>query len=146
MVEWDNMNYEYFMKIAIEEAKKGDFPFGAVIVKNDKIISKSHNTLKKLDPTAHAEVNAIRKACKNLKTRNLSGCHLFVVAEPCPMCFIISVRVGISKIVYGVELEDIPKNIQRKEDFKCSFLNKKLGNKISIVSGILKEECKRLYL
>lgn len=134
------------MKIAIKEARKGDFPFGAVIVKNDKIISKSHNTLKKLDPTAHAEVNAIRKACKNLKTRNLSGCYLFLVAEPCPMCFIISLRVGISKIIYGLDLEDIPRKIQRKEDFKYSFLNKKSGNKISIIKGVLREECKKLYL
>ena len=140
------MNDEYFMKMAIEEAKKGDFPFGAVIIKDNKIISRAHNTLVKLDPTAHAEINAIRKACKKLKTRNLSGCHLFVIAEPCPMCFIISARVGISKIVYGLELEGIPESIRRKEDFKCSFLNEKLGNKISIVGGILKEECKKLFL
>ena len=132
------------MGTAIKEAKKGDFPFGAVIVKDDKIISKAHNTLKK-DPIAHAEVNVIRKACKNLKTRNLNGCSLFVVAEPCPMCFIIAMRMGISKIIYGLELEDIPKDMQRREDFKCSYLNEKLGNKVSIVSGVLKEECSKLF-
>ena len=140
------MNYEYFMKMAIEEAKKGDFPYGTVIVKDDKVIAKSHNTLKKIDPTAHAEINAIRKACKKLKTRNLSGCYLFTTAEPCPMCFVVSARVDISKIIYGMEMKDIPKYLRKKEDFKCSYLNKKLGNKISIISGVFREECKKLFL
>jgi len=136
---------EEFMKKAIEEAEKGDFPFGAVITKDDKVISKSHNTLEKLDPTAHAEINAIREACKKLNTRNLTGCTLYVTSEPCTMCFIIALRTGISKIVYGTELEDLPKNLRREMDIKCSFLNEKFGNKIEIKSGFLRDKCIKLF-
>lgn len=139
------MSDEKFMIVAIEEAKKGDFPFGAVIVKNDKIISKSHNTLEKLDPTAHAEINAIREACKILNARDLSGCTLFVTTEPCPMCFIVALRAGISKIVYGTHLEDLPKNLKRDIDVKSSDINEKFGNKISIKGGCLRDECIKLF-
>ena len=139
------MKDEEFMKIAIEEAKKGDFPFGSVIAKDDKIISKSHNALEKLDPTAHAEINAIREACKKLNTRNLAGCTLYATSEPCPMCFIVALRTGISKIAYGAEVEDIPKNLKREMDVKCSYLNEIFGNKISIRGGLLKDQCIKLF-
>ncbi len=77
-----------FMKIAINVAKKADFPYSAVIVKNGEIISKAGTASKKsLDPTAHAEISAIRKACKKLKSRTLEGTTLYATCEPCPMCF-----------------------------------------------------------
>jgi len=136
---------EKMMKIAIEEAEKGDFPFGAVITKDDKIISKSHNTLNKLDPTAHSEINSIRKACKKLNTRNLNGCALYITSEPCPMCFIVALRTGISKIIYGSELEDLPKNLRREMDIKTSSLNKILGNKVEIKGGVLRSKCMKLF-
>ena len=63
-------------------------PFGAVIVKNGEIITKARNTvLTSNDPTAHAEINAIREACKLLNTNDLSGCDLYTSCFPCPMCF-----------------------------------------------------------
>ena len=139
------MTDEEFMKIAIEEAKKGDSPFGAVIVKDGEVISKAHNTLSDLDPTAHAEINAIREACKLLGIRKLNDCILYSVSEPCPMCFGVAIRVGISKIVYGLELEDLPKNLQNETDIKCSILNEKWDNRISIVSGVLKDVCLKLF-
>jgi len=141
----DQMKDEEFMKIAIEEAKKGDFPFGAVITQDDKIVSRSHNTLEKLDPTAHAEINAIRKACKKLNTRNLTGCTLYITSEPCPMCFIVALRTGIPKIVYGTDFEDLPKNLRREMDIKCSHLNEEFGNKIEIKGNVLREECIKLF-
>lgn len=138
------MEDEKFMKKAIEEAKKGDFPFGAVIVKDGKIISKAHNTAGGLDPTAHSEVNAIRKACRILNTIDLNGCTLYTTCEPCPMCFIAAWWARISKIAYGTELEDQPEE-EWKVDIKCSYLNEKSGNKISIVGGILRKECLKVY-
>ncbi|MDD4154184.1 MAG: nucleoside deaminase, partial [Bacilli bacterium] len=81
----------YFMNIALKEAYKAllldEVPVGAVIVKNDKIISKAYNKREKLnDPTAHAEVLAIRKACKKLGVWRLDGCRMYVTIEPCSMC------------------------------------------------------------
>ena len=81
------------MSIAVKEAflgmRKGEGgPFGAVIIKGGKVIARAHNTvLKTKDPTAHAEVNAIRKASKKLKRFDLSDCVIYSTCEPCPMCF-----------------------------------------------------------
>jgi len=85
-------NHKHFMEIALEEAKKNitslhGGPFGAVIVKDGEIIAKSSNqVLHKIDPTAHAEIEAIRKACKNLNTHQLQDCTIYTSCEPCPMC------------------------------------------------------------
>ena len=94
------------MKIAIEEAYKGikhnhGGPFGTVIVKDDKIISRGHNhVLSKNDPTCHGEIDAIRKAAKKLKTYDLSGCVLYTTAEPCHMCLCACMWANIDKIYY----------------------------------------------
>ncbi len=87
------MNAEQYMHIALKQAQKAflkdEVPVGAVIVENKtgKIISRAYNqTEHSLDPTAHAEILAIRKACKKLKSKRLWGCSLFVTLEPCTMC------------------------------------------------------------
>lgn len=101
-----------YMQLAINEAYYGinhnhGGPFGAVIVKNNKIIAKGHNhVLSKNDPTCHGEIDAIRKACKKLKTHDLSGCILYTTAEPCPMCLCASMWSNIDKIYYGCNILD----------------------------------------
>lgn len=145
------MNDKKFMKIAIQKAQKYSkickkISYGAVIVKNNKLISSAHDNAKKShDPTAHAEINAIRKACKILNTYNLSGCVLYTTCEPCPMCFSASWWAKISKIVYGVNISDVMKKGKRQINVKCKFLNKKGNSKIKIKSGFLREECFELF-
>ena len=140
-----------FMKIAIKEAKKGVIlnhggPFGAVIVRNGKIISKAYNTvLKTNDPTAHAEITAIRNACKKLKTRKLNNCILYTTCEPCTMCFYMAWITGVSKIVYGTTLEDSIKIGSEEIKVNAKELNEKSGNKIEIVSNFLRDECLELF-
>jgi tRNA(Arg) A34 adenosine deaminase TadA len=101
-----------FLKIALQEAKEGMFsgeggPFGAVIVKDGKVISKSHNTvLKDNDPTCHAEINAIRIASKELESYDLSGCELFTTCEPCPMCLGAALWARIDRIYYSLDRID----------------------------------------
>ena len=101
-----------FMKRAVLEAKKGiqaghGGPFGAVIVKDGKIISTAHNTVvKDNDPTCHGEMQAIRKACKKLNTYDLSGCELYTTGYPCPMCFCAILWANISKVYYGCNTTD----------------------------------------
>ncbi len=103
---------EFFMKEAIRlarvhmEAKDGG-PFGAVIVHNGTIIARGWNQVtSKNDPTAHAEVVCIRKACELLQTFDLSGCELFVNCEPCPMCLSAAYWARIAKITYGADHND----------------------------------------
>ena len=107
-----NMNFVYeARKEAIKGVKKGQGgPFGAVIVKNNKIIAKAHNTVVSgNDPTAHAEMNAIRKAAKKLKTCNLSDCELYSSCEPCPMCFSAIYWARIKKVYYVATRNDAAK-------------------------------------
>ena len=85
------MTDEYYMMMALKEARSafdaGEVPVGAVILQQGKTIAKGYNQVEQLtDPTAHAEVVAIRDACKNLKTYQLEGCEVYTTCEPCPMC------------------------------------------------------------
>ncbi|MCL1875017.1 MAG: nucleoside deaminase [Synergistaceae bacterium] len=97
------------MSIAIshakEAARRGDVPVGAIVVQKSaesgiKIISAGGN-VKSIDPTAHAEMNAIRDACQKLGRWNLSDCELYVTLEPCPMCAGAIVQARMSRVVYG---------------------------------------------
>lgn len=108
-------NKNYFMKTAVKEAFKGmrkndGGPFGAVIVKNGKIIASGHNeVLKTNDPTSHAEIVAIRKAAKKLKRFDLSDCEIYSSCEPCPMCFAAIHWAKMKKLYYGCTRKDAEK-------------------------------------
>jgi guanine deaminase len=97
---------EKFMKMALEEAQRGisrgdGGPFGAVIVKDGVVIAKGHNeVVKSNDPTAHAEIVAIRKASQVLNSFHLEGCELYVTGEPCPMCFSAIHWAHLARVVY----------------------------------------------
>ncbi|MGN0684067.1 MAG: nucleoside deaminase [Oscillospiraceae bacterium] len=101
-----------FMRLAIEEAENGiknreGGPFGCVVVKNGAVVGRGHNQVVKLkDPTCHGEVMAIRDACKNLGTFDLSGCELYTTGEPCPMCFGAILWANITKVYYGCNIDD----------------------------------------
>ena len=97
-----------YMDVALEEAKKayneGNTPVGAVIVHKDTIIAKSHNTKNSTNvATHHAELLAIEKACKKLKTWRLNDCTMYVTLEPCSMCYGAIAEARIKRVVYIVE-------------------------------------------
>lgn len=101
-----------FMQVAIDEAYQGiqagdGGPFGSVIVKNGKIVGQGHNqVLAENDPTCHGEMEAIRDACKNLGTHDLTGCELYTTAEPCPMCLGAILWSNMSQVYYGCTRQD----------------------------------------
>jgi len=99
-----------FIRAAIAEAKKAlkkeEVPVGAVIVINGRIISRAHNLIEsKNNPTAHAEIIAIRKAGQKLKNWRLNGAVLYVTLEPCPLCKNAIIQSRISKVVFGCRTE-----------------------------------------
>ena len=105
------MNSDFFMQKAIELSIKNIHnnggPFGCVIVKNNKIISEGVNGVtQNNDPTAHAEIVAIRNACKKLNTFDLSGCELYTSCEPCPMCLSAIYWSHIDFVYYGNSREN----------------------------------------
>ena len=138
------------MRLAIKKAKqgisKGQTPFGACIVKGDKVIACCHNLVwEDTDITAHAEITAIRQACKKLKTVALSGCVIYSTCEPCPMCFAACHWARISRIVFGCAIKDA-KNYGFNELQVSNLELKKLAkNKIKVTPGILVEENIRLF-
>jgi len=103
------------MQIAVSLAKENAAsqeggPFGAVIVMGDRVVSACSNTVTPdMDPTAHAEVNAIRRACKELGTIDLSGCILYSSCEPCPMCLSAAYWARVDKIYFSAERGDAGK-------------------------------------
>ena len=102
------MNDEYFMRIAIEESKKGDWPYGAILVENGTILVKAFNTVNRdQDTTAHAEVNVIRKALKKIPGISLKGYTLYSSSESCPMCCSAEIWSGISRVVYGASIQQL---------------------------------------
>lgn len=93
--------------LSIENVKNGGGPFGAVIVENGKIIATGVNRVTASnDPTAHAEVNAIRTACQQKASFKLTGCSIYTSCEPCPMCLAAIYWAGISRIYYGNTKQD----------------------------------------
>ena len=138
-----------FMLLAINSAEGGikkfeGGPFGACIVKNNKVISVAHNTvLKNKDPTCHAEINAIRKAAKKIGYV-MKGCTIYSTTEPCPMCFSAIHWANISKVVFGTGISDVMKR-GFNELALSSKKMKKLGkSKVKIQSGFMKKECNEL--
>lgn len=138
------------MCLALKEAEKNlsdmcGGPFGACIVKDNKVIAISRNTVLKQDSTCHAEINAIRKASKRLGTYDLSGCSIYSTTEPCPMCFSAIHWSKINILVYGNSIADA-KSVGFNELSISSSRMKKLGGaKLKIISGCMRDEVNKLF-
>ncbi|GHV39877.1 tRNA-specific adenosine deaminase [Synergistales bacterium] len=132
-----------FMTLAVLEAEaamlRGDVPVGAVLVRDGEVLAAGSNT-KTIDPTAHAEIQAIRAGAERLGNWNLRECDLYVTLEPCPMCAGACVAARIRTIIFGSSdpragavgtLYDIPSD-------------RRLNHRCAVRSGILKERCEAL--
>lgn len=138
------------MELGIEEARKTmnegfGGPFGAVIVdSNNNIIAVASNTvLKDNDPTAHAEINAIRKACKKLNTHDLTGYKIYATGYPCPMCLSAIIWSNIKEVYYGTDLKEAEK-IGFRDQKIYDFINKKDLTLLN-VEQIKHDECLKLF-
>lgn len=122
-----------FMREAIKEAESNLLtdeggPFGAIVIKEDKIIGKGHNrVLKNNDPTCHAEIEAIREACRNLGTYDLTGCKIYASSYPCPMCLGAIIWANIKKVYYANSAEDAGA-IGFRDDYIYDFIEGKCKN------------------
>jgi len=136
--------HESLMRLALEEAgaafREGEVPVGAVVAKDGRPVARAHNLREQTgDPTAHAELLAIREAARVLGARRLTGCTLYVTLEPCPMCAgaIINARVGT--VCYGARDE--------KAGACGSVLDlfaERFNHRPRVYGGVLKEECAAL--
>ena len=133
---------EKFMLEALKEAKKSELldevPVGAIIVKDNKIIARGHNLREKsADPTSHAEIVAIRKACKKLNSWRLEDCTIYVTIEPCSMCAGTLLWTRIKKIVYGAK--DLKGGALGSSYNLFDVTN--INHHPEVVGGVLEEKC-----
>lgn len=140
---------EKFMTLAIEEARiakaNGDWPFGAVVIKDNKVVGKGHVIDKSGgDVTDHAELMALREACRNLKTNNLEGCTIYCSNEPCMMCAAGIFQANIGEVCIGVSRADLP-HLLRPRKLRIEDLAQDSGHDITIKRGLLKEKILPLF-
>lgn len=133
-----------FMTLALEQAKtaakKGEVPIGAVVVKDDRVIAAAHNMCEALnDPTAHAEILAIRAAAKELGDFRLTGAQLYVTLEPCPMCAGAAINARMGEIIFGAA--DPAKGALGSVTNMYSF---DFPNRPTVYGGINEKECLEL--
>jgi len=136
---------EKWMSISIKEALKaeveGEVPVGAVLVKDGALIAKAHNqTISTNDATAHAEIQLLRAAGKQLQNYRLTGTNLYVTLEPCAMCFGAMMHARIERIIYGAydPKTGVCASCEDLRDANCFM------HKINITGGILENECSQL--
>lgn len=136
---------EFFMKIAIEEAKKAydinEIPVGAVIVKDNKILARTHNLKEKnKNPLHHAEILAIENACSLLESWRLNECDMYVTLEPCVMCAGAILNSRIKNLYFGAYDFKLGACFSNDNIFKT---NKALCH-TTVYGGIMEEECKKI--
>jgi tRNA(adenine34) deaminase len=148
------INHEYFMAIAVEEARlgaaAGEQPFGAVVALDGQVIARAHSLkVSTSDTTAHSELLAIRAATQKLQQRSLPrGCVFYCTCEPCPMCLGAILNGGIETLVIGTRKRDVQKYSTvafHFNDFTVERFAKMVGWSLNVHDGILKDECVALY-
>ena len=140
ITEQDKLFMREAIRLANESVERGGGPFGAVIVKDGEIVAGSSNSVTiDNDPTAHAEVNTIREACRKLRTFDLSGCTIYTSCEPCPMCLGAIYWARIGKIFYGNTRKDA-RDIQIADDFIYEELERPLSERTVPIVPLLRAE------
>jgi guanine deaminase len=130
-----------FMRIAIEESRRGDWPYGAVLVKNGAIVVKGCNTATRdRDPTAHAEVNVIRAALRAMPESSLNEFTLYTSSEPCPMCTGAIVWAGVSRVVFGASIQQLIAASQPQINTSSEALIKTAFTSVELKGGVLADE------
>jgi len=129
------------LELAREAARHDEVPVGAVVVRDNRIVGRGFNQpIGRHDPTAHAEIMALRDAAENLENYRLPGCTLVVTVEPCTMCAGALVHARIEQLIFGAK--------EPRAGAVCSSArvldNPDLNHKVSVVEGVLEKECKGL--
>lgn len=146
----NQINHEKFMRIAIEFSEKNvteslGGPFGAAVVKNGKLIAASGNKVTSTnDPTAHAEVSAIRLACEKLKTFDLTGCVIYTSCEPCPMCLSAIYWARIGQVYYANTKVDADE-IGFSDKFIYEEIEKPMDERTIPIIQLLRDEAQQAF-
>lgn len=138
-----------YMRMAIATARanrvRGGHAIAAVVVRGDRVIGQAATSLRwEFDPTAHAEVNAIRAACQFIKSRYLEDSILYSTFEPCPMCVAAAVWAKMTGIVFGALMSDQTENAKQRIAIPALFIAERGEPRLDIRAGFLRDECLEL--
>ena len=138
------------MRLAIRQAEEGiaagQSPFGAAVVHGGVLVAAAHNTVwRDLDPTAHAEINAIRQAAAQLRRIGLNGCTMYTTCEPCPMCLSALHWSRIDAVYYGAAIADAQAAGFCELCVPAARLAELGGSPLRVVAGPLSQECVALF-
>lgn len=137
---------EGYMRLAIAEAAKGDFPFGAVIVREGKVVSTGRNLgVANNDPTAHGEMAAIRRFVADNPAKELKGATLYTSGEPCPMCMGAIVWCGIGRVVYAASIAQLSKRLGQIMITSRAVADAAPFLTVEITGGVLAPEALALF-
>lgn len=140
-----------FMRLALEQARRGaategGSPIGCVLVLDGRVVAASHNEVGiRHDPTAHAEMVAIREACAALARDGLRGATLYSTLQPCGMCTLASLWTHVGRIVYGAGRDDVHEMyFESRHLDTMNFIHDAYADRIEVVAGVLRDECAAL--
>lgn len=144
------MNDPGWMREAIAAARDaiaaGQSPYGACVVRDGRLIARAHNSVcRDHDPSAHAEINAMRAAGRALGTYDLAGCTVYTTCEPCLMCFTCCHWAHVARIVYGTSVADSAALGFGELPYDASQLLQTSARPMSVTGGILRDECLDLF-
>lgn len=138
------------MRLAIEKTRAGiaagQTPFGAVIVHKAEAVVAAHNTVwRDTDPTAHAEINAIRQAATLLNRIDLRGCTMYTTTEPCPMCLAAIHWAKLDRVIYGATIADAAEAGFHELRVPAKMMVEVGGSPLRVEVGPLRQECRELF-
>jgi tRNA(adenine34) deaminase len=137
---------EGFMRLALAQAAQGDFPFGAVIEKNGRVLASGRNSGKRLnDPTAHGEMMAIRAFVAAHPAEEMKGATIYTTGESCPMCMGAIIWCGFGRIVYGASIEELSKHIGQIMIDDKTIAAAAPFTDVEITGGVLAKEALALF-
>lgn len=132
--------------VAEEGVRSGQTPFGACVVRDGEVVAAEHNVVwATTDVTAHAEIQALRAACRELGTIDLTGCDVYTTCEPCPMCFAACHWARVDRIVSGARIEDAADAGFNELSLPNREMKRRGGSPVELVEGVEREACVALF-
>jgi tRNA(Arg) A34 adenosine deaminase TadA len=138
------------MRRAVETARRGiregQTPFGACVVRDGRVVAAEHNVVwGTTDVTAHAEIQALRRACRELDTVDLSGCEIYTTCEPCPMCFAACHWARLDRIVFGARIEDAREAGFSELEIPAEEMKRRGESPVELRGGVEHQACVDLF-
>lgn len=137
-------NDETWMRLAIDEARESETPFGALLVRGDELLVRAGNLVAAGDPTAHAEMQALRLWSRDHPAVDPASLTLYTTCEPCPMCAGACVWAGLGRVVFGASIDDIAGSWDQMRVPMREIVDRGF-HPVALTGGVLRDDCLKLF-